>query len=441
MVKAVNNLREYIMDRLSEKMDRANLENLFQSVHVNHRGNTVSLESYDEIFLHRIRVLFGEDLNFILKEGIGGRVDVQFNIVEKAADEEAAGDRRTVVNNFDKDFTFSNFVIGRSNEMAYSAALAVAQSHGKSIYNPLFIYGDSGLGKTHLMQAIGNKVFQYDKNLKCFYVTADKFRNELIESIKNRTTDLFREKYRNVDVLLIDDIHVIEKSEAVQEEFFHTFNDLYKLKRQIVIISDRPPADINIEKRLITRFEWGLVTDIRKPELETRVAILRKKAEDMGVDIPSELMFFIGENVTSNVRKLEGCLRRIKFYKKISNNTEKLGKNDVTALLLEFFDNNLKDMSVENIKKQVALYFNMTVKMLEGKRRNQEVVLPRFIAMYLSRRFTNETLQSIGQAFGGRDHAAVINACNKIEGRMKEDIVFRNEVDKVIGYLNNGGFK
>ena len=414
------------MDRLSEKMDRANLENLFQSVNVNHSGQTVSFESYDEIFLHRIRVLFGEELDFILREGVGGSVDVQFNIVERRVETVVHEKDKGHILNFDKEFSFSNFVIGRSNEMAYSAALAVAQSYGKSIYNPLFIYGDSGLGKTHLMQAIGNKVYQYDKNVKCSYVTADQFRNELIEAIRNRTTESFRDKYRNVDVLLIDDIHVIEKSEAVQEEFFHTFNDLYKLKRQIVITSDRPPADINIEKRLITRFEWGLVTDIRKPELETRVAILRKKAEDMGVEIDPELMFFIGENVTSNVRKLEGCLRRIKFYKKISNNMEKLGRNDITALLSEFFDNNLKDMSVENIKKQVALYFNMTVKMLEGKRRNQEVVLPRFIAMYLSRRFTN---------------AAVINACNKIEGRMKEDIVFRNEVDKVISFLNNGGFK
>ncbi|MBN2725743.1 chromosomal replication initiator protein DnaA [Candidatus Mcinerneyibacteriota bacterium] len=429
------------MDRLSEKMDRANLENLFQSVHVNHVGQTVSFESYDEIFLHRIRVLFGEELDFILREGVGGSVDVQFNIVDRRVEPLQGEKGSGQVLNFDKEFSFSNFIIGRSNEMAYSAALAVAQSYGKSIYNPLFIYGDSGLGKTHLMQAIGNKVFQYDKNVKCSYVTADQFRNELIEAIRNRTTESFRDKYRNVDVLLIDDIHVIEKSEAVQEEFFHTFNDLYKLKRQIVITSDRPPADINIEKRLITRFEWGLVTDIRKPELETRVAILRKKAEDMGVEIDPELMFFIGENVTSNVRKLEGCLRRIKFYKKISNNMEKLGKNDITALLSEFFDNNLKDMSVENIKKQVALYFNMTVKMLEGKRRNQEVVLPRFVAMYLSRRFTNDTLQAIGQSFGGRDHAAVINACNKIEGRMKEDIVFRNEVDKVISFLNNGGFK
>ena len=429
------------MDRLSEKMDRANLENLFQAVNVNHTGQTVSFESYDEIFLHRIRVLFGEELDFILREGVGGSVDVQFNIVERRAETASREKENGHILTFDKEFSFSNFVIGRSNEMAYSAALAVAQSYGKSIYNPLFIYGDSGLGKTHLMQAIGNKVYQYDKNVKCSYVTADQFRNELIEAIRNRTTEAFRDKYRNVDVLLIDDIHVIEKSEAVQEEFFHTFNDLYKLKRQIVITSDRPPADINIEKRLITRFEWGLVTDIRKPELETRVAILRKKAEDMGVEIDPELMFFIGENVTSNVRKLEGCLRRIKFYKKISNNMEKLGRNDITALLSEFFDNNLKDMSVENIKKQVALYFNMTVKMLEGKRRNQEVVLPRFIAMYLSRRFTNDTLQAIGQAFGGRDHAAVINACNKIEGRMKEDIVFRNEVDKVISFLNNGGFK
>ena len=186
------------MDRLSEKMDRANLENLFQAVNVNHTGQTVSFESYDEIFLHRIRVLFGEELDFILREGVGGSVDVQFNIVERRAETISREKENGHILTFDKEFSFSNFVIGRSNEMAYSAALAVAQSYGKSIYNPLFIYGDSGLGKTHLMQAIGNKVYQYDKNVKCSYVTADQFRNELIEAIRNRTTEAFRDKYRNV---------------------------------------------------------------------------------------------------------------------------------------------------------------------------------------------------------------------------------------------------
>ncbi len=438
-------IRTYIMDRLASKMDRSNLENLFETVSIVKKGNNIAFESYDEIFLHRIKILFQEDIGLMLREGIGGDVSVEFKTIDRVSSEAVVRDGircepGRVASNFDEDFNFSNFIIGRSNEMAYSAAMAVAQSYSKSIYNPLFIYGESGLGKTHLMQAIGNKIRQYERNATCFYVTADKFRNELIEAIKNRSTDSFREKYRKVDVLLIDDIHVIEKSESVQEEFFHTFNDLYKLKNQIVITSDRPPAEINIEKRLITRFEWGLVTDIKKPELETRVAILKKKAENMGVDISPELMFYIGENVTSNVRKLEGCLRRITFYNKISGKGGTLNRSDVTNLLSEFFDNNLKDLTAENIKKQVAAYFNITVKMLESKRRNKEIVHPRFIAMFLCRKYTGETLQGIGRSFGGRDHAAVINACNKIEARINEDIVFRNEIDKVVSFLNNGGY-
>ncbi len=423
-------------------MERTNLENLFETVNVVKDGNSVSFESYDEIFLHRIKVLFQDEINCILNEDIDGDITVEFKTISRTAPvppPPSFGDDPDF-NNFDQDFNFNNFIIGRSNEMAYSAAMAVAQSYSKSIYNPLFIYGESGLGKTHLMQAIGNKVLQYDKSLRCYYVTADKFRNELIDSIKNRTTGAFRDKYRNVDLLLIDDIHVIEKSESVQEEFFHTFNDLYKLKNQIVITSDRPPAEINIEKRLITRFEWGLVTDIKQPELETRVAILTKKAEEMGLDIPKELIFYIGENVTSNVRKLEGCLRRIIFYNKIAGKGNRLNKSDVSNLLLEFFDNNLKDLTVEYIKKQVAAYFNITVKMLESKRRNKEIVHPRFIAMFLCRKYTDETLQSIGSSFGNRDHAAVINGCNKVEMRMNEDIVYRNEMDKIITFLNNGGY-
>ena len=433
-------IKEYIMEKLSKKMERSNIETLFSSVDVIDDGEKIRFSSYDEIFLQRIKLLFEDDLNYIFKKEKGDNFDLEFKIVseEEKKDVSRVVEEINIENSLEKNFKFENYVIGRSNEMAYSAAMAVAQSYKQPLYNPLFIYGDSGLGKTHLINAIGNKVLQYKKNAVVYYVTADKFRNELIEAIQKRTTGAFREKYRKVDLLLIDDIHVIEKSEAVQEEMFHTFNDLYKVKKQIVITSDRPPAEINIEKRLITRFEWGLVTDIKQPDLETRAAIIRKKVDEWSMKLSDDIILYLAENITSSVRKIEGALRRIQFYKKIAKTTH-LNRSDVTALLGEFFDNNLKDINVDSIKKMIADYFGITVKMLEGKRRKKEIVIPRFIAMYLSRKYTNETLKSIGAMFGGRDHAAVINACNRVENMMKEDIVFKNEVDKIVVYLNNGG--
>lgn len=441
----MSNLKEYIMDRLSVKIDKGNVKNLFREVNIVKKEDKVRFESSDEIFLKRIRLLFEDDLNYILQEKTDNDLKLEFKITDEFSKAKGKNQKKKRKKFFKKDystnlnnsFVFNNFVIGRSNEMSYSAAVAVAKNVGKSIYNPLFIYGESGLGKTHLMQAIGKRIYKKKKeNVRCCYVTADKFRNELIESIKNRSTENFRKKYRYVDVLLIDDIHVIEGAESVQEEFFHTFNDLYKLQKQIVITSDRPPSDIKLENRLITRFEWGLVTDIKKPRLETRVAILKKKAEKWNMNIPHDIIFYIANNVTSNVRKLEGCLRRISFYSRISGTTSDLTVNDINALLSEFFDNNLQKMSLSMIKEKVAEYYGLTVNVLESKRRKREFVIPRFIAMYIDRKHTNETLKAIGKSFGGRDHSSVINACNRIEEMMDEDITFKNEIEKVVTYLN-----
>ena len=441
----MSELKNLIMQKLSKKVDENNVKHLFRDIQIRKNQNKITFEATDEIFLKRIKLLFEEDLEYILYKKVGNEVELKFEKIEKIQRKKEKDKKQEKItykkskktNDLNDNFRFKNFVIGRSNEMSYSASLAVAKNIGKSIYNPLFIYGDSGLGKTHLMQAIGNKVTNFEKNdLKCCYVTADKFRNELIESIKNRTTVNFRNKYRYVDVLLIDDIHVIEGAESVQEEFFHTFNDLYKLNKQIVVTSDRHPSDINLENRLITRFEWGLITDIKRPRLETRVAILKKKAEMWGIDLSHKIIFYIANNVTSNVRKLEGCLRRISFYGRISGSTKDLTQNDIDALLSEFFDNNLEKMSLSVIKEKVASYFGLTVGILESKRRKKEFVIPRFIAMYIARRYTNNTLKEIGRFFGNRDHSSVINACNRVEQMIKEDINFKNKYEKVIRYLN-----
>ncbi|TYB31848.1 MAG: chromosomal replication initiator protein DnaA [Candidatus Mcinerneyibacterium aminivorans] len=441
----MSNLKEYIMDQLSIKVDKGNVENLFSEINVVKDDKKVRFESSDEVFLKRIRLLFEDDLNYILQnKSNGDNLELEFKITDKFSksnysegSQEKSYKKESFSTDLNDNFIFNNFVIGRSNEMSYSAAVAVAKNVGQSIYNPLFIYGESGLGKTHLMQAIGNKIYKKKKEeVRCCYVTADKFRNELIESIKNRSTENFRNKYRYVDVLLVDDIHVIEGAESVQEEFFHTFNDLYKLNKQIVITSDRPPSEIKLENRLITRFEWGLVTDIKKPRLETRVAILKKKAEKWNMNLSHEIIFYIANNVTSNVRKLEGCLRRISFYSRISGTTSDLTVNDINALLSEFFDNNLQKMSLSMIKEKVAEYYGLTVNVLESKRRKREFVIPRFVAMFIAREHTNETLKSIGKSFGDRDHSSVINACNRIEEMMDEDITFKNEIEKVITYLN-----
>ncbi|MBL7071511.1 MAG: chromosomal replication initiator protein DnaA [Candidatus Omnitrophica bacterium] len=326
-------------------------------------------------------------------------------------------------------YTFESFVVGPGNRFAHAAALAISESPAKA-YNPLFIYGKVGLGKTHLMQAIGHHILKNKQNIKCIYITSEKFTNQLINAIQNRTTLKFRQMYRNVDLLLIDDIHFIAGKEATQEEFFHTFNTLYDAHNQIVVSSDRSPKDIAaLEERLVSRFEWGLVTDIQPPDVETRIAILRQKAEREGVAAPDDVTFFIAEKIKTNIRELEGALIRVAAYAKLVGRDINLEL--VREVLKDLLKESEKKITIELIQQKVAHYFDIRVSDLRNKRRTRTIVYPRQIAMYLSRDLTDSSLPEIGEQFGGRDHSTVIHAYEKIERDINSSDDTKNMVEKI----------
>jgi len=324
-------------------------------------------------------------------------------------------------------YTFSTFVVGSNNRLAHAAALSVAERPGHS-YNPLFIYGGSGLGKTHLMHAIGHAVIGRHPKKRVAYATSEKFTNEFINSIRGQKGEEFRERYRRIDVLLIDDIQFLTGKEGTQEEFFHTFNAIHEEGKQIVLSSDRPPKAIErLEDRLRSRFEWGLIADISTPDLETRIAILRAKAEAQNVPVPPPVIDFLAQRIVSNIRELEGALTRIVAYATLN------AAPVTTQLAQEILQNILynprqKTLSPEKIVDIVSRYYGVPVEQLRGKARDKQVVLPRQIAMYLMREETEAPLLRIGEALGGRDHSTVLHGCEKIEREMAENDDFRRDV-------------
>lgn len=324
-------------------------------------------------------------------------------------------------------YTFENFVVGESNNFAHNASLAVAEAPGRS-FNPLFVYGGVGLGKTHLMHAIGHFVLQNQPSAKVIYVTSERFTNDIINGIINKNTASFREKYRNVDLLLVDDIQFLGRKERTQEEFFHTFNTLYELNRQIVISSDRPPREIpGLEDRLRSRFESGLMTDIQAPDLETRIAILRKKAANDNWRLPDEVLTFIADQVNSNIRELEGSLIRVIAYASFNNREINLDlANEVLHDVIS--PKGKKKITINLIQEVVAEFFQIELGELKARRRTKVVTLPRQIAMYIARELTDASLPRIGEEFGGRDHTTVIHACEKISALAQED----PSIDKII---------
>lgn len=317
-------------------------------------------------------------------------------------------------------YTFESFVIGEGNRFAHAASLAVAEAPAKA-YNPLFIYGGVGLGKTHLMQAIGHFVLKSFPNYRVVYVSTEKFTNELINAIRNNKTQQFRDKYRNVDLLLIDDIQFLAGKESTQEEFFHTFNALHESSRQIVITSDRPPKEIpTLEDRLRSRFEWGLITDIQAPDLETRIAILKKKASLENWNLPNDVLVYIADQINSNIRELEGALIRVIAFASLTNRQISVDlTNEVLKDVISSQKN--KKITVAMIQQVVSDYFQTELEEMKAKKRTRNVTFPRQVAMYLSRELTDLSLPKIGDSFGGRDHTTVIHACDKIQDMMKED--------------------
>ncbi len=333
----------------------------------------------------------------------------------------------------DSRYTFATFVVGSSNQFAQAACLAVAELPSRA-YNPLFIYGGVGLGKTHLLHAIGHQIGQTHPQLRVEYLSTEKFTNELIGAIRYDKTPDFRHRYRTIDLLLIDDIQFISGKERTQEELFHTFNDLYESHRQIVISSDRSPKEIpEIEERLRSRFEWGLIADIQPPDFETRVAILKKKAEMDRVPLPDDIAFFIANKVKSNIRELEGSLVRIRAFCNLTG--RELSLDLVQEVLSNIWGADDRLITIEDIQRRVSDVFGVKPHDLRSKTRTKSVAFPRQVAMYLARQLTSDSFADIGRSFGGKDHTTVLHAVNKIEALLQEDPKFRKTLDHIINTI------
>jgi chromosomal replication initiator protein len=327
--------------------------------------------------------------------------------------------------------TFSNFIVGGGSELAHAACVAVSNAPAHA-YNPLFLYGETGLGKTHLMHAVAHQALNRNPSCRITYVSCEKFTNEFIRAIQENTLTKFRSRYRSVDYLLIDDIQFLAGKERIQEEFFHTFNDIYDSQRQIFLTSDRPAGEIDkIESRLLSRFQWGLVADIQAPDWETRVAILTRKADAMGISIEPEIIEFLAKSIARNVRRMEGALTRVAGY--VGLTRKKADLETVQRLLRDILrEENLSRITIETIQKKVVDYYHLRMADMLSRRRPANIAFPRQVAMYLSRILTEHSLQEIGNAFGGRDHGTVIHACKTVENMMDQD----NSIKYAVEYLN-----
>lgn len=413
----------------------------FGSIRAIEGAEGLTLQAPDEFFKNWIIEHYAALIERLLRQEAGGEIRLSFDVDAKLLNAPAKERLHRLENQFETTaknannlntrFLFENFVVGPSNRFAFAAAQAVAESPAKA-YNPLFIYGPVGLGKTHLLQAITQEVARKHPGLKICYISSEQFTNELINAIRHRTAEAFRQKYRNIDVLLIDDIHFIAGKESTQEEFFHTFNTLHDHRKQIIICSDRPPKEIaNLEERLVSRFAWGLITDIQPPDYETRVAILKKKLELESVHVSDDIVTFIASEIKTNIRELEGALIRVVAYALLEDKpiTLSMAKNVLKDMVKE----TVKTISVDMVQKEVAAYFNIPVGDLKTKKRHKNIVLPRQVAMYLSRSLTTHSLPEIGGAFGGKDHTTILHAFKKIEA----ELMHNKETKKIVDYLRS----
>ena len=444
---SVLNIWEKAQGSIKETIGETSYETWFSQLRASEKDPaTILIETPDEFFRNWIVEHYLKTIEEKLATASDQNIAVEFSInatpqkettaprlmKNDAANHPAIDERRDDIN-INPRFSFDNFVIGPSNRFAYAAATAVAESPAKA-YNPLFIYGQVGLGKTHLMQAITQQIRKTDPALSICYISSEKFTNELIDAIRHRSTPAFRQKYRNIDVLLIDDIQFIAGKESTQEEFFHTFNALHNNRKQIIISSDRPPKEIsNLEERLSSRFAWGLITDIQPPTYETRVAILKKKIEREPVEVPDNVIYFIAEQIKTNIRELEGALIRVVAYSLLEEKPISLEMAKV--ILKDMVKETVKIISVEMIQKEVADYYNISVSELKAKKRNKNILQPRQIAMYLSRQLTKLSLPEIGQAFGGKDHTTVLHSCKKMEQDIIDDRDLKNIIEKLTAHL------
>jgi len=431
---------------IKEQIGKQNFETWIKPISfVSRNKNEVVLDVPNKFFRDWLIEHYLEQMETILSSlaknnvkvvfGINDKSDGQASVEKPPKRDDKARDRAPANNNnLVAKYTFQNFVVGASNQFAHAACMAVANQPGEH-YNPLFIYGGVGLGKTHLVNAIGHHAVAQRSGLKVVYLSSESFMNELIASLRRDKMDEFKKKFRNVEILILDDVQFIAGKERTQEEFFHTFNSLYESHKQIVITSDKFPKEIpGIEDRLRNRFEWGLIADIQPPDMETRVAILQKKAEEEGVKLPQDVAMFLASHIDSNVRELEGSLTRLGAFASLTKAT--ITVDLAKDVLRNTLKNAQREITVENIQKTICEYFNIKIGDLKAKRRTQNIALPRQVAMYLCRKYTETSFPAIGDKFGGRDHSTVIHASKTIERKIKEDPHMQTTIEKLERNLN-----
>jgi chromosomal replication initiator protein len=433
------------LEEIKDRVGKQNFDTWIKPVRfIAKNRNEVTLEVPNKFFRDWLTENYIGQIENILATFAKQDIKIVFSVNQKLATrstvekipkkDEKERDKPPRTSNLIPKYTFENFVIGASNQFAHAACMAVANQPGDH-YNPLFIYGGVGLGKTHLVNAIGHWAEAQRAGLKVVYLSSESFMNELIGSLRRDRMDEFKAKFRTVDILILDDVQFLAGKERTQEEFFHTFNSLYESHKQIVITSDKFPKEIpGLEDRLRNRFEWGLIADIQPPDVETRIAILQKKAEVEGVRLPSDVAIFLATHINSNVRELEGSLTRLGAFSSLT-------KTPITLeLTKEVLRNTLrgaeKDLTVEGIQKTICDYFNIRIGDLKAKRRTQNIALPRQVAMYLCRKHTENSFPAIGDKFGGRDHSTVIHASKTIEQRIKDDPHMQNTIEKLERTLN-----
>lgn len=429
------------MGALQEKIDKNSYETWFEPTsYIGQETNSLYIKVPNSYFKDWLSYHYSSTINSCSQELYGKVFNIKFIFDEdssafmRRSPQERKSKRGTLLNpNLNPNYTFENFVVGSCNDFAHAASIAVTKNPAKS-YNPLYIYGGAGLGKTHLMNAIGHFIVLNNSGLKVLYITTEQFMNDLINHLQYGKILSFRQKYRNVDVLLMDDIHYLSGKERTKEEFFHTFNHLYDGQKQIVISSDCPPKEIpHLEERFRSRFEWGLIADLKPPDIETRIAILKKKSDLEGVDLPESVALYIADKVHSNIRVLEGYLRRVIAFASLKG--EKIDLDLTKEALRSLLDSSSTVVTIEKIQKIVCHQFKIKPSQLKSKNNSPKFAFPRQIAMYLSKGLTKASLPEIGKKFGGKHHTTVIHSIRKIEKMHNEDPEFNKELNNLISYI------
>ncbi len=428
---------EQVAERLKQRLEPAKYDAWIEPLRVEQHEDELELVVPGRFFLDGLKRDCAEQIRSEVEAVFGPSMRIRYHVSDaipqhRAADAERAKEQpgqARVDGNIDSRFTFANFVVGPSNEFVFAACQAVAEQPGDT-YNPLYVHGGVGLGKTHLIHAIANALMQRGQHAIA-YRTGERFTNELIEAIRTRSTQAFRERYRQVDVLIIDDVQFIEGKTSTQEEFFHTFNALHEVRKQIVLVSDRSPHNMaHLEERLRSRFNWGLVADIQPPNLETRLAILHSKAELAGITLDQDVAYLLASRIVNNVRELEGALTRLNAYAHLTR--QPITVDMARHVLREQLRVVERVIDVEDIQKKVADYYAIPPKEMKSSRRSRNIAFPRQVAMFLSKELTRKSLPEIGEAFGGRDHTTILYACRKIEEKRASDSEFNEEIERLI---------